>query len=63
MTTGPTVIGSRGPIRIASRPPAEARNSIATVIGRNAMPAASAPYPTTVWSWRVTKNPMAPSAP
>ena len=56
ITIGPTVIGIRGPIRMPSRPPREASSSITSVIGTNAAPAASAPYPLTVWSWMVTKK-------
>ena len=32
------------------------------VIGRVAIPASSAPYPLTVWSWSTRKNSTAPSA-
>ena len=56
-------MGIRGPIRMLSRPPREANTSITRVVGTNAAPAASAPYPLTVWSWMVTKKPCAPSAP
>ncbi len=50
MTSGPTVIGIRGPIRMPSRPAYDASASISSVIGTNAAPAASAPYPLTVCS-------------
>ena len=62
ITIGPNVIGIRGPIRAPRAPPCEARNSMQSVIGRVASPAASAPYPPTVWSWSTRKNRIAPSA-
>ena len=62
ITIGPNVIGIRGPIRAPRAPPREARNSMQSVIGRVASPAASAPYPPTVWSWSTRKNRIAPSA-
>ena len=43
ITSGPKVIGIRGPIRMLSRPPREASSSINAVVGTNAAPAASAP--------------------
>jgi hypothetical protein len=50
-TIGPTVIGIRGPMRVASRPARADPNSMMTVIGSNAAPDAIGEKPTTVCSW------------
>jgi hypothetical protein len=40
-TIGPTVIGHRGPIRVARRPIRAESNSMTTVIGSKALPAST----------------------
>ncbi len=62
-TSGPTVIGRRGPAREASTENLEDKNSITTGIGRVAAPAATASYPTVTCSCSTRKNSTAPSAP
>ncbi len=62
ITSGPSDIGIRGPMRLASAPPRAASSSMHTVIGSVATPAARAPYPLTVCSCSTRKNSTAPSA-
>src|SRR6476661_3496448 len=62
-TIGPTVIGSRGPIRAATIEVREESTSI--VIGSTsvATPAWIGSYPSVTWSWSTRKNSTAPRAP
>jgi hypothetical protein len=57
------VSGIRGPRRWASIPESEENSSISKVLGSIAAPAASAEYPTTIWSCRAVrkKNPPVPA--
>ena len=63
MSTGPTVICSRGPIRAASAPDRARQRSMITVTGSSEMPASSAVYPDTCCSWMGSRNSAPPSAP
>ena len=62
MTTGPTDICSRGPIRAASAPEREDSASMMNVTGSSAVPASTGEYPCTTISTVGTRNSSPPSA-
>ena len=62
-TSGPTVIGMRGPMRSARAPARADSRSIASVIGTVAAPACSGVYPSGPWSTRPRRKNTTPSAP
>ena len=49
-TSGPAVSWNRGPIRCATSPDRADNNSMSTVAGRSAVPAANADHPAPTWS-------------
>src|SRR6266508_1832951 len=63
ISSGPTVIGVRGPIRPASCPARPDRPSISSVIGSRAAPDSSAEYPSTCWRNTTTTKVAVPRAP
>ena len=62
LTSGPTVIGSRGPMRPASAPARAENSSMITVIGSSAAPAAMGANPATVCSCSTSSRNTAPIA-
>ena len=62
-TSGPTVMGSRGPIRPASAPARAENTSMTAVSGSSAVPAASGLKPATVCSCSTSIRNTTPSAP
>ncbi len=62
-TIGPTVIGSRGPIRAAMIEVREESSSIVIGSTRVATPAWIGSYPSVTWSCSTRKNSTAPRAP
>jgi hypothetical protein len=62
-SSGPRVIGTRGPMRALSRPARDDSSSITSVTGASARPAASGENPTTRCSWMGIRNSDPPSAP
>ena len=62
MTSGPTDICSRGPIREASLPDRDDRASMRNVTGSSDAPASSGLYPLTTWSTTGTRNSSPASA-
>ena len=62
-TSGPTVIGSRGPMRPASAPARAENTSMIAVSGSSAVPAASGLNPATVCSCSTSIRNTTPSAP
>ena len=61
-TTGPTLICSRGPMRVASRPDRDDNTSMITVSGSSAIPDSSGEYPPDTWSWTGRRNSAPPRA-
>ena len=59
-TTGPTLMGTRGPMRCDRRPARDDSTSITRVIGIRAVPAAIGLYPATCCSWIGSRNSAAP---
>ena len=62
-TSGPTLIGSRGPMRSASAPERADSRSMSTVIGVVAAPASSGEYPSDSCSTSPSRNSDTASAP
>ncbi|MDQ0985823.1 hypothetical protein QFZ71_003106 [Streptomyces sp. V2I9] len=54
--------GIRGPIRRPSSPDRAENSSISTVVGSSAVPAPSAEYPATTWSWIAERKKKPPRA-
>ena len=63
LISGPTVIGSRGPIRCASAPARAENTSMITVTGSSAVPAISGLNPATTCSCSTSRRNTTPSAP
>ena len=61
-TSGPSVSGSRGPIRAASAPDRALSSSMHTVMGSNAVPAVSGAKPATTCRCTTSRKNTPPSA-